>query len=225
MRRRLAVRHRSHARTERSGGRPIALVDVCGRVQEALSASIDNEDPGIAARAIDAHLRICAECRSYAQRAEDLRRHTRVQVAPPVPDLTNRILDRLAPSFAAPRALGLRVTLAVIAATQLLNAAQTLLLGVPNRSAVHTGRDAWVFGVALSGAFLIGALHPSRLLGLNAVVVVLAVWVGATMVFDLAAGRIGLIDEAHHTSALIGLMALFMLQPCRPSSSDRFGVA
>src|SRR3954452_3806844 len=58
----------------------------CRRVQEAISARIDGEDPGMAPERIDAHLASCPVCRAFAASAAAVHRQVRVPPAQPIPD-------------------------------------------------------------------------------------------------------------------------------------------
>jgi protein SCO1 len=64
----------------------------CARLEEALSARIDGEDPGMEDDIIDAHLRRCAGCRAFDAQARAQHPRFRVRTATGVPDLSARIL-------------------------------------------------------------------------------------------------------------------------------------
>ena len=67
----------------------------CDRIHEALSARIDSEDPGLPAGELDAHLRVCADCRAWQQRAHVVTRRTRLGCAFLDHDLTPAVLAAL----------------------------------------------------------------------------------------------------------------------------------
>ncbi len=75
----------------------------CTRVEEAISARLDGEDPAMADEVIDAHVARCERCARYAAEAGEQQRRMRVRPSPAVPDLTGAILSAI-PDGAAPRA-------------------------------------------------------------------------------------------------------------------------
>jgi predicted anti-sigma-YlaC factor YlaD len=60
----------------------------CAACREAISALLDDEDPGIDPTLVEAHLAGCAACRAFAAQAGRLHGWLRLQPAEPVPDLT-----------------------------------------------------------------------------------------------------------------------------------------
>jgi hypothetical protein len=60
----------------------------CTACREAISALLDDEDPGIDPTLVKAHLAGCAACLAFAAQAGRLRGWLRLQPAEPVPDLT-----------------------------------------------------------------------------------------------------------------------------------------
>ena len=67
----------------------------CGRFEDAISALIDHEDPGLSDALLSAHLSHCPSCRQFAQGAEAFNRRFRVRVAETVPDLTESVLAEI----------------------------------------------------------------------------------------------------------------------------------
>src|SRR4051794_31382411 len=95
----------------------------CRRVQEAISARIDGEDPGLGPERIDAHLASWPACRAFAAPAAPAPGRGRVRPAEPIPDLAEAILRAATPPAApvAPVAPEWpRYVLLVVALTQLL---------------------------------------------------------------------------------------------------------
>lgn len=81
----------------------MAAPEGCTRIEEAISARIDGEDPAMADDIIDAHVGRCSRCAAFAASAEEQHRRLRVRAAPTVPDLTGPILAAV-PEGEAPRA-------------------------------------------------------------------------------------------------------------------------
>jgi protein SCO1/2 len=74
----------------------------CTRVEEAVSARIDGEDPGMSDEIIDAHLERCPTCRSFEAQARAQHRRYRVRRADGIPDLSAAILAAV-PDGPSPR--------------------------------------------------------------------------------------------------------------------------
>jgi protein SCO1/2 len=74
----------------------------CTRLEEAISARIDGEDPGMDDEVVDAHLQRCARCRSFEELARIQHRRFRVRAATGVPDLSAQILAAV-PDGPSPR--------------------------------------------------------------------------------------------------------------------------
>jgi predicted anti-sigma-YlaC factor YlaD len=64
----------------------------CAPYEEAISALLDHEDPGLGEELLGAHLSQCRACERFAAAAVDLDRRVRVRVAEVVPDSCGRIL-------------------------------------------------------------------------------------------------------------------------------------
>ena len=67
----------------------------CNACREAISAILDDEDPGIDPALVEAHLAACPACRAHAAQATRLHGWLRLRPAEPVPDLTPAILARI----------------------------------------------------------------------------------------------------------------------------------
>ncbi len=67
----------------------------CARFEEAISALVDGEDPGLPRDVVDQHLQSCRECQQFARSAETTKRRFRLRVAEDVPDLSRSILARI----------------------------------------------------------------------------------------------------------------------------------
>src|SRR5439155_24112674 len=108
----------------------------CGAVRTALSAQLDDEDPGTPAATLADHLDTCAGCRDWLAHAQRLA----VRVPGEAPDLTSGILAAVAADAASRRDADpdrlwrrtLQVATVAIAAVQLALAVPDLLgaLGV-----------------------------------------------------------------------------------------------
>ena len=98
----------------------------CADVHEEISARLDGELGAPEARLLDEHLASCSECRRYEWALAEARRSLRARPAEAVPDLTERIMQRVRPE--APRVLRRREWRARIRVASIAAAASALLL-------------------------------------------------------------------------------------------------
>jgi predicted anti-sigma-YlaC factor YlaD len=198
----------------------------CDTCREAISARLDGEPSPVADDLMDAHLRSCPGCRSWATAAEELHRATRVRTAEWGPDLTAPILARIdaedKPSGRPNRQTSrrrrladIRVGLAVVAALQLVLAVP-LLLGTEAGASVHLARELGSFDAALAVGFLVCAWQPARAAGLLPVVAALAVCMTGAALLDVATGRAPAATEAPHLLDLLGLALVWLAARAAP---------
>jgi predicted anti-sigma-YlaC factor YlaD len=193
----------------------------CDDARLALSARLDGEDTRWTEAAVDDHVNGCAACRAWAGSAAELHRHVRLGAAPPVPDLSARVLaaiesDRRAPSWLVPTPLttrdrGLRLGLAVIALVQIGVALPALLFGEDAGLPAHTARHLGSFAIALGVGFLVAAWRPSRIPGLLPVAAVAVVCLVVSSALDVTSGSAAVASELAHAPELVGLAALWLL--------------
>ena len=187
----------------------------CEAARETLSALLDGEDPGLSTQWLTTHLVDCAPCRDWYAAATELKRRTRLVVAPDIPDLAPTILARLdqprASSPTTPRratTLLIRLTLAVIALVQLALSAPLLLQGGDPDLGIHHAHELGSFEMALGIGLLYAAWRPPAARGVRPLVAVLAVLLVVTALIDLAQGRTTYVDEAPHLLTVAGFIAL-----------------
>jgi predicted anti-sigma-YlaC factor YlaD len=73
----------------------------CRQVCEQLSAALDGEAPELLGREATHHLAGCGACREFEGRAASVTRQLRLRLLEPAPDLSDRILHRIALEAAA----------------------------------------------------------------------------------------------------------------------------
>ena len=193
----------------------------CERCRTAVSARLDDEDPGVAPGAVHAHLARCSPCCTFEAEAGRLHRAMRVAPAPVVPDLTPRILAAIdaEPPRAAPTvqsAAGAhrdawRACLGVVALVQIAVAVPALVLGNDAGLPVHTARHLGSFAVALGVGFLVVALRPERAAGLFPLVAALVACLVLTSAVDIASGRTAAFGELSHSTELLGLALCWLV--------------
>jgi predicted anti-sigma-YlaC factor YlaD len=194
----------------------------CEACREAISALLDNEDPGIDPALVQAHLAACAACRTDVTQASRLQRWLRLRPAEPVPDLTPAILARIGPTEPGPRrdAKGeFRIALAVLAGLVAVLPLPAPLLGAEAGAPLHLARELGAFQVALAVGLLLVAWQPQRRVQLLPVLAVLSVCPAVIAVLDVAGGRTPASAEGHHLVQLAGLGLVWLL--ARPPGRAR----
>ena len=164
----------------------------------------------------------------------------RVRAAEPVPDLSAAIVEAHLPSGRAQakvRTASARSPLAepispvrwglfVVALTQLVLAAPSLLLGEDAGATVHVARELGSFDVALAIGLLVAAWQPLRAWGLFPVAAALGLVMLGTAILDVAEGSAAVGGEAHHLLDLAGVALLWMVaRDARPSEARPRSVA
>ncbi len=187
----------------------------CTTCREALSARLDDEDPGPADALVDDHLVRCAGCQAYAAAVADLRRRTVLRPAEPVPDLTNPILARAHKAGLLPGAVTAgghwsRWALLAVGLVQLALAIPALA-GIDGGLPVHAARELGAWYLALAGALLVVVWRPRHAGGLVPFAVGLAAAMAIGAGLDVAAGRASIGGEAQHLIDLAGLALLVVI--------------
>jgi predicted anti-sigma-YlaC factor YlaD len=187
----------------------------CEACREAISALLDNEDPGIDPALVQAHLAACAACRADTTQASRLQRWLRLGPAEPVPDLTPAILARIGPTEPGPRQGAqreLRIALAVLAGLVAVLPLPAPLLAEEAGAPLHLARELGAFQVALAVGLLLVAWQPRRTVQLLPVLAVLSVCPAVIAALDVVAGgRTPASAEGHHLVQLAGLGLVWLL--------------
>ncbi len=187
----------------------------CEDCREALSARLDGETEPAPPEAVDRHVTGCAACRSWFARAERLHRSLLLRTAPPVPDLTDVILERTP----APPGEGwaARIALALVAIAQLA-LAFAQLMGVDEHP-VHDATSlvghlahessAWnlAVGVGLGWAAVRTKSAAGQLPALTGFVALLL----ALSAGDLVSGKVTAGRVLTHGLVVLGLVLLFVV--------------
>lgn len=194
----------------------------CERWQEAISARLDGEDPGIEPRLVDAHLTGCTECSRFAQLVQSGAQGARVVAAPEMPDLSRR-LSRLnaAADRTASWSIG-RILLAVVALDVIAFAARDLL-GGGSRDTVHAARHLGAFSAAYGIGLLVVVVRPARARTMLPVAAVLSGALAMSAVVDLVEDNIPLLNEATHLPELISVFLLWRLAVPRDPTKQQQG--
>ncbi len=186
----------------------------CEAWQEAISAYVDGEDPGVALPAIEHHLAACSSCRMFSEVVVDLNRLVRMAPAEQIADRTAEIVRMLTaqrpPTWRRWLLLGARTGLVVVALVQLAVAVSVLVFG-EGHVPVHIARELGAFDLALAVGLLVAAWQPRRAFGLlpMAVALAAALWTGSA--WDLLSGHTTTGAESVHVLPLVGLLLLWPL--------------
>ena len=181
----------------------------CAAIRELLSAQLDQETTTDEEALANAHLGRCAQCQAWWSEIGQVNRVLRVRLAEIIPDLATSVLARAHPPTVG-RRQWVRLSLAAVAATELVLAAPGLLLGKGAES-VHDARHLGSFGVAMAIGLLYVAWRPARAFGILPIVVALAVTMFVSSVVDVTQGRTTSLSEAHHVLEIAGLGLVWML--------------
>ncbi|HQZ36881.1 MAG TPA: zf-HC2 domain-containing protein, partial [Ilumatobacteraceae bacterium] len=181
----------------------------CGAIRELLSAQLDQETTSEEEAMANTHLGRCAQCQVWWSEIGQVNRVLRVRLAETIPDLATGVLARAHPPTVG-RRQWVRLSLAAVAAAELMLAAPGVLLG-EGASTVHDARHLGSFGAAMSVGLIYVAWRPARAFGILPIVVALAVTMFVSTVVDVAQGRTTSLSEAHHVLEIAGLVLVWML--------------
>jgi predicted anti-sigma-YlaC factor YlaD len=175
----------------------------CAPYREAVSALLDDEEPGLPRPELDAHLVACAACRDHAALLGRTHRALRVRDAVPVPDLTEAVLARVGPRRTAPLAV-VRWALLTTGALLVVLGLAGLVDGAPGEL-THTHRELGAWYTAFGAALLVVAHQPDRARGLLPFAALLGIGLAGTALADVASGRSTAVEEASHALELLGV--------------------
>lgn len=193
----------------------------CDRWREAISAVVDDEEPSVDVRLLDAHLQRCAECRDYRRAAEHARRAGRIHpVSRPDDDLPRRMARLAAVADRAARWSVLRVMLSVVA-IEIIVFSVPDLLGTDGSTSTHAARHLGAFTVAYGAGLLVVVVRPARARAMLPVTAVLAGALLITAVVDLASKRIPLLGEAGHLPELLSVVLVWLMTVPTPGRLGR----
>jgi predicted anti-sigma-YlaC factor YlaD len=191
----------------------------CERWREAISARVDGEAMAVDERLLDAHLRRCPACRSFASTAA-----MQVVGAPAgaSPDELPRRVAKL--TAAADRAATwsmVRALLAVVA-VEIIVVSVPPLLGDERATSPHAARHLGAFAIAYGVGLLVVVARPARARTMLPVAIVVAAALMIGAIVDLAQRRIPLLDEAAHLPEVVSVGLVWLLAaPSRRAGDGR----
>ncbi|MGY2078624.1 zf-HC2 domain-containing protein [Modestobacter sp. SYSU DS0657] len=163
----------------------------CVPFREAISAGLDDEDPGMPQRWVDEHLAGCAACRGWAEAAAEVTRRARLAPAAPVPDVTAAVLGRL-PAARVRRSwvdAALRLALLAVGAGQLA-VSLPAFLGAGSSAPVHLAHETGAWNLGLAACFLVVAARPRLAAGALPFLLSFTAVLGVVTLADLGAGHV-----------------------------------
>jgi predicted anti-sigma-YlaC factor YlaD len=196
----------------------------CATAREAISAILDQEEPGVDAADLERHLAACPGCRRWQEAAHVVTRQARLEAA----RLTTRPPAEVAAAVAASMGRDrrgrlssittVRLSLVAVAVVQLGVTIPLLVLGHDHTAPAHVAHEMGSFDLAVAGGFLVAAWHPSRAAGIRTVIGMACALLLVTAAIDLATHRTDLGDEAPHVVAVGGWLLLYLLAKWWPST-------
>jgi predicted anti-sigma-YlaC factor YlaD len=192
----------------------------CPAYREALSARLDGEPLGVPEGALDEHLAACTACAAWADDATLVTRRTRLAAAPPVPDLTTRVLQALPRELPGTAAAArtrlaetaLRLSLLAVGVVQAGIAWPSLAGGAAAMSApVHMAHETGAWNLGLAAAFLAVAAAPRLAAGALPFLGTFAVLLTVVTVRDLAAGHVHVDRAVAHLLLVVGVLLVSVM--------------
>jgi predicted anti-sigma-YlaC factor YlaD len=187
----------------------------CATAREAISATLDGEDPGVPQEALDAHLAACRTCPAWRDSAAAVTRTARLTPAPTTPDVTDRVMPAFKPTRRPRRRLWLRWALVGAALGQLFVVAVQLLtpvtMAVGGGHPGHLGHETVAFNVAVAVALMWVAARPGRARTQWPLLLSFVGALAVLSVLDLLHGNVGWTRLSSHLPLLVGVLATVLL--------------
>lgn len=202
----------------------------CSEAREAISALLDEEQPGVEYSELSAHLAGCSGCATWRERAHAITRRARLTPARSAPLADRALLSAIRREMNGSSRLGYglgvtRLLLVIVAVAQIVLTVPSLILGTDREAPLHLAHEMGSFGMALAIGFLIVAWQPARARGMHALVGAAALLLVVTASVDLlVGGRTSVADEAPHLLVLAGWLLMYRLAALTaPEASDGWG--
>jgi predicted anti-sigma-YlaC factor YlaD len=160
---------------------------------------------------VDEHLAGCLDCRNWAEAAAEVTRRARLTVAPPVPDVTAAVLERLPAGRSRRRLPGLdavlRVALLLVGAGQLAISLPAFA-GAGMAGPEHLANETGAWNLALAACFLVVAARPTLAPGSLPFLLPFTAVLAAVTVSDLSAGHVHASRAAAHLLLVGGVLLI-----------------
>lgn len=192
----------------------------CAAAREALSALLDDEDPGVDPDAVRAHVDDCPDCVRWYEDAERLGRPLRVSpVEETGPDIAEAILQQVELPRRGRWRRPLRTALIVAAVAQLCVGLAAVFepLAMPGMNDMaHMNHEEAAFNLAIGVVLLIVGINPRAARHHLPMLAILVGVLGISSVFDLAQDAVEWARLATHIPVLLGLVLTAALRGPHP---------
>ena len=197
------------------GNQPASMDDTrdmsCDNWQLAISARLDGEDPGVEPRLLETHLASCPDCRSFEDAALASQRAMRLQVAPEMADISQKVVRLNAAADRAARSPFARIALLTVAGVIIAFAMKDLVGGHEAGATEHEARHLGAFTVAYGVALLAVVWRPARARTVLPAAAVLAGSLAITSVIDILEHNIPLLGESIHIPEVLSVLLIWLL--------------
>jgi predicted anti-sigma-YlaC factor YlaD len=196
---------------------------MCETAREAISALLDDEDPGVDRSALEEHLQSCSGCGEWRAGAHEVTRNARLEPARASAVSSDELVGLVLAQSRPPRRPGsvtlVRLGLILVAVAQAWVTLPILIKGHDHTAPEHIAHEVGAFAMALAIGFVFAAWKPDRAKGMQALVGAVAVLLMITAFVDLLHGRTDIGDEAPHLFAVAGWLLLVYLAAASPSTT------
>lgn len=183
----------------------------CDSARTAISALLDDEEPGRPLSEVSAHLAGCPACRSWQRSAHALAHLSSAALARPAQQMPAGVLDAVRPRRPGRRRPGgaLRLALAVAALAQLLLALPDLFGTVGLET--HHAHELAAITVAVAVGVAAAAARPGLAIGQLPLLATLGAGLVLTALVDISSRQAIALDESGHLVTVGGLVMLWRL--------------
>src|SRR5438067_1220539 len=184
----------------------------CATAREAISATLDGEDPGVEPAALDAHVAGCAACTAWEDDAAAITRLARLSSAGRPPDVTADVIARFSLPVRAKPIDWPRWALVFVAISQFSIVVSQLFLPQPMGAdaivspSSHMEHESAAFNFAIGVALLWVAARPRHARSQLPVLLSFAGLVVAFSLEDVVHGNVGWYRLASHLPMLLGVL-------------------
>ncbi|NKQ56609.1 hypothetical protein HFP15_27400 [Amycolatopsis sp. K13G38] len=189
----------------------------CATAREAISATLDGEDPGVPLAALDAHVASCAACTAWQDDAAAVSRLVRIERAVEPPDVIEHVLERFAPPRKPAPVDWPRWALAFAAVSQfslvvsLLFLPQPVAKGMSVAPGSHMEHEAAAFNFAVGVALVWVVARPRRARSQLPVLLSFAALLVTLSLIDVVGGNVGWYRLASHLPMLLGVVCTVLI--------------
>lgn len=183
----------------------------CTTAREAISATLDGEEPGVPAAQLDEHVTGCRSCSLWRDAAADVTRMARLAPVGELPDVTEEALAGFRPVRRKARRGWLRWAVAVVALCQLGVVVAQFLVPAPPHGGGHLLNETAAFNLAVAVALLYVAARPAQARSQWPVLLTVSAALVALSAIDVVQGAVGWGRLGTHLPLLVGALLSVLL--------------